>query len=160
MKKKFFNQEEIKIKEYENYNTIQFDLDIPLFFGFKSYKDLDNEILDFYSELDPSDEPTLFKIKGDFDVLEQNDAEENIYFLVAVVNIFVGHMIYHDEEMEREQRLGVPKSLNGLNLTTMTLKEVINKKIKFPIFSIEVLDKNNNSVYEVFHYENTNTNPN
>jgi hypothetical protein len=54
-----------------------------------------------------------------------------------------------DEKLPREQRLAPPKSLDELDLSVMNKKAVINKKIMYPYFSLEVLDKSGNLVYEV-----------
>jgi hypothetical protein len=54
-----------------------------------------------------------------------------------------------DEKLPREQRLAPPKSLDELDLSVMNKKGIINKKIMYPHFSLEVLDKSGNVVYEV-----------
>lgn len=146
--KNFYHQEKIKIIKTEDYHTHTFELDIPATYGFKYYQRLDKLIDEFFNSIEPTKFPTLFKIVGDFNALELADTEEKMYFTQAVINIFVSHMIT-EEKLEREQRLAPPKSLDELDLSVMNKKGIINKKILFPDFSIEVLDKEGNSVYEV-----------
>jgi len=148
--KNFYHQDKMKLIELrkEDYEIQVYQLDIPSTYGFKYYQRLDEMFKEFFDRIGPTKFPTLFQIIGDFDVLEEADPEEKIYFTQAVVNIFVSHMVL-DENLDREQRLAPPKSLDELDLSVMNKKGIINKKIMYPYFSIEVLDKSGNLVYEV-----------
>ena len=157
--KKFYNQEKIQIVQYKKYNEYVFNLDIPNTYGFKYYQELDNEITEFFNKIPDSSKPTLFRIKGNFELLKDAGDEDRIYFIVAVVNIFVSHMI-KEGNLEREQRLAPPKSIDKLNLNLMAKKNIVNKEIKFPIFSIDIIDLNNTIIYEVFENESTSSNIN
>ena len=157
--RKFYHQKKIEIENRDEFQTQEFSLNIPNTYGFNYYEALDVEIQEFFNGIEDSEDPTLFRITGDFSLLQDADQEEKLYFIVAVVNIFVSHMIY-SEDLEREKRLAAPKSIDSLNLNMMTKKSIVNKKIKFPIFSIEVLDINGEVIYEVFNNEDTNNNPN
>ncbi len=157
--RKFYHQDKIEIIENEVEQEYIFDLDIPNTYGFNYYQALDVTIKEFFSRLEDSNEATLFKIRGNFNLLEDADEEEKIYFIVAVVSIFVGHMI-KEERLDREARLAPPKSIDALKLSLMTKKGIVNNLIKFPIFSIEVIDTDNNTVYEVFEDESISINVN
>jgi hypothetical protein len=148
--KKFYHQDSMKLVNLrkEDYKIQTYELDIPATYGFKYYKRLDEMFEEFFSRIGPTQFPTLFQIIGDFTTLEDADPEEKMYFIQAVINIFVSHMIL-DEKLPREQRLAPPKSLDEFDLSVMNKKSVINKKIMYPYFSLEVLDKNGNVVYEV-----------
>jgi hypothetical protein len=146
--KNFYHQEKMKIIKEPVYHTEKFELDIPATYGFKYYKKLDELIDNFFDGLKPTVFPTLFQIVGDFSALEEADPEEKMYFTQAVINIFVSHMIL-EEKLPREQRLAAPKSLDEIDLSVMNKKGIVNKKILFPQFSIEVIDKEGNLVYEV-----------
>lgn len=148
--KNFYHQDKMKLikRGPQDYHTQVFHLDIPATYGFNYYKRLDELIDEFFSRIEPTVFPTLFQISGDFTTLEEADLEEKMYFIQAVINIFVSHMI-QDEKLDREQRLAPPKTLDELDLSVMNKKGIINKKILFPDFSIEVLDKEGNRVYEV-----------
>lgn len=146
--KKFYHQEKMKLVDNHDYHIYVFELDIPSSYGFNYYVELDETIKQFLEDIPKSKYPTLFQIKGDFDVLEKADPEEKDYFIQAVINIFVSHMIL-DEQLEREQRLAAPKSLDEFDLSALNKKGIINKKIMFPEFSIEIVDLNEQRVYEV-----------
>ena len=146
--KNFYHQEKMKLIKTRDYQTHIFELDIPATYGFKYYQELDKLIAEFFSRIEPTKFPTLFQIVGDFNALELADPEEKMYFTQAVINIFVSHIIT-DEKLEREQRLAPPKSLDELDLSVMNKKGIINKKILFPDFSVEVLNKDGDKVYEV-----------
>jgi hypothetical protein len=148
--KRFYHQDSMKLVNLrkEDYEIQVYELDIPATYGFKYYKRLDEMFEEFFSCIGPTKFPTLFQIVGDFSALENADPEEKIYFTQAVVNIFVSHMVL-EEKLPREQRLAPPKSLDELDLSVMNKKAVINKKIMYPHFSLEVLDKSGNVVYEV-----------
>jgi hypothetical protein len=148
--KNFYHQETIKLVKLgdKDFHTHIFELDIPATYGFKYYQRLDEKIVEFLGRIEPTKFPTLFQIVGDFNALEEADPEEKMYFTQAVVNIFVSRIVL-EEKLEREQRLAPPKSLDELDLSVMNKKGIINKKIMFPDFSIEVLDKEGNTVYKV-----------
>ena len=148
--KNFYHQEKMKLVKIgdKDYHTHIFELDIPATYGFKYYQRLDEKIREFFGRTGPTKFPTLFQIVGDFTALQEADPEEKMYFTQAVINIFVSHMIT-DEKLDREQRLAPPKSLEELDLSVMNKKGIINKRILFPDFSLEILDKEGNSVYEV-----------
>lgn len=148
--KNFYHQDKIKLikRGPQDYHTQTFKLDIPATYGFNYYKRLDELIDEFFSRIEPTVFPTLFQIVGDFTALQEADPEEKMYFTQAVVNIFVSHMI-KEKQLEREQRLAPPKSLDELDLSVMNKKAIVNKEILFPDFSIEVLDTEGNIIYEV-----------
>ena len=157
--KRFYHQEKIQITAEDKYKEYEFLLDIPNVYGFNYYQELDNQIKSFFHTIPDSQDPTLFRIKGNFDLLKDADKEEKLYFIIAVINIFVSHMIKKDD-LEREARLAPPKSIDKLNLNLMTKKAIVNKEIKFPIFAVEVIDLKNKIVYEVFENENISSNTN
>lgn len=148
--KNFYNQEKIKIEPLhkEDYEVHRFELDIPTTYGFRYYKNLDNSIKDFFGRIGSTKFPTLFQIVGDFTMLEEADAEEKNYFIQAVLNIFISHMVL-DEPMNREKRLAPPKALNDFDLSIMNKKAIVNNKIMFPQFSVEIIDFLGNEVYKV-----------
>lgn len=148
--KNFYHQDKMKLMKRgpQDYHTRVFELDIPATYGFNYYKRLDELIDEFFSRIEPTKFPTLFQIVGDFTALEEADPEEKMYFIQAVINLFISHTIT-DKKLDREQRLAPPKSLDELDLSVMNKKGIINKHILFPDFSIEVLDKEGNIVYEV-----------
>lgn len=157
--KRFYHQEKTQITKEKEWQEYTFLLDIPNTYGFNYYRTLDLEIEKFFNNIKNSEKPTLFKIKGNFNLLEDAEEEEKIYFIIAVVNIFVSHMILK-ENLDRELRLAPPKSIDKINLGLMTKKGIVNNVIKFPIFSIDVLDLNGDIVYEVFENENISPNIN
>lgn len=148
--KNFYNQDKIKIEPLhkEDYEVHRFELDIPTTYGFKYYKNLDNSIREFFGRTKSTKYPTLFQIVGDFTMLEDADPEEKIYFIQAVLNIFVSHIVL-DEAMNREKRLAPPKALDKVSLSIMNKKAIVNNKIMFPQFSVEIIDYLGNEVFKV-----------
>ena len=152
--KNFYEQDKIQIVKKDKYKIHNFELDICNSFGFQYYESLDNQIQEFFEKIKPTNKPTLFRIVGDFDLLKDADDEEKLYFLVAVVNIFAHH-ITTEEKLDREPRLMPPKKLDPINLNVGVKKKIVNNIIKFPIFSLELVDKNGSLVYEVFENESS-----
>lgn len=155
--KNFYNQEETKIIQVDKFKEIVFNLDIPSTYGFSYYERLDQDIQEFFKKIRRTDKPTLFKIIGDFYLIKEADKEEFFYFLMATINIFVGHTITK-KELEREQRLAVPKILDKYSLSSMTKKDLVNKEILFPNFALEVWDSEGKKLIEVFSDEDISIN--
>jgi hypothetical protein len=145
--KKFYNQEKIQLEDFSEFQEFEFFLDIPSLYGLNYYKTLDVEMKKFFDAIPSNEKPTIFKIIGDFSLLAHKD-KQAAEFIVAVVNIFASHLITKDY-LGREFRLAAPKSLDNLYLNGMVKKDIINKKIRFPNFRIEVLDNSGQSYYEV-----------
>jgi hypothetical protein len=145
--KKFYNQDKIILEDLSDYQEFEFYIDIPSFYGLNYYQKLDIEMKKFFEDIPSNTKPTIFKMIGDFDILTNKD-KQAAEFIVAIVNIFASHIITK-EPMGREYRLAAPKSLENLYLNNLVKKDIINKKIRFPNFRIEVIDKNGKSYYEV-----------
>ncbi len=146
--KNFYNQKEIKIIEEENFISHQFYLDIPETYGFNFYHALDKEIVSFIGSIESVEKAILFQIIGDFDLLENADSEGKRLFIQAVINIFISHLKI-DGKLERERRLSAPKSLDNMDLSVMNKLMIVNSPIKFPIFSLEILNKSEEIIYKV-----------
>ncbi|MFW6029167.1 MAG: hypothetical protein ACOCRO_02815 [Halanaerobiales bacterium] len=151
--KKFFNQDKIKIKEESEYNEHVFNIDIEELYGTSFYKQLDKEITEFLNNIKDTKTPTLFKIVGDYELLEEDDPFEQTNFYIALISLFIGNMIY-EKELDREKRLLPPERIKKLNTTTGIKKKIINNEMMFPNFSIELKNTNGEIVYEVFANEN------
>jgi hypothetical protein len=145
--KKFYNQDKIILEDFSDYQEFEFFIDIPSLYGLNYYQALDTEMKKFFETVPSNTKPTVFKIIGDFNILTNKD-KQAAEFIVAVVNIFASHIITK-ESMGREYRLAAPKSLENLYLNSLVKKDIINKKIRFPNFRIEVIDKSGKSYYEV-----------
>ena len=147
--KKFYNQESKNIKEFQNYQVLQFQIDIPSLYGLNYYKELDSKMKDFVKGLEPTDMPTVFQIVGDFSLIEKHaDDEDKVYFLMSLTNLLVSHIITK-ERTEGEFRLSAPKSLADMKLNSLVKKDLANKVLLFPNFTIDVADLNGKTFYGV-----------
>lgn len=148
--KKYFRQTDLGLvySKSSKKNTHKYELKINKTYGFEFYEELDRSIKEFFDTLEDSGKPTLFKIVGDFELLKAAGEEDWAAFLVAVVNIFAGYIVI-PKTSSGNGRLAVPKSMDGIRITSMTLRDMANRLMKFPEFRIEVLDLKGNSVYEV-----------
>ena len=149
--KKFYNQSSIKIEEFEKYQRKEFNIDISDYYGFNYYEDFDKKVKEFMDNLKvDASKPILFTIKGDFDLIKEDAEEDIVFFEITLVNLFITHMINKEVQLDREYRLGIPKSISGASLGVLVLKDLINKKIRFPIFNVEIVNLNGDILYEVF----------
>lgn len=147
--KKFYSHDTISYKLYDDYNVFRFELNVPETYGIQFYSTLDAAIQRFIKPLN-SEKPVLIQIIGDFDLLKDVDAEDRGYFISVVVNLFIDALIDRTKKASREMRLGTPKILDNAELSTMSKMSIVNFMLKFPIFNIEVLDTQDNIIFNVF----------
>ena len=147
--KKFYNQESKSIKEFDSYQVLEFNIDVPYIYGLNYYKDLDSKIDQFIKSKAASEVPTIFQIVGDFSLIEKHvDEEDKVYFLLSLTNLFVSHL-FTKEKTPGERRLSAPKALSDVKLNNMVKKDMANKVLIFPNFTIEVVDMYGNILFEV-----------
>ena len=146
--KSFYNQKTRKIEEIENYKKHSFDLDVSMTYGLNYYKQLDDAMGAFFAAIEPTEEPILFTIIGDFESLKYLKIEELTYYLLSVTNIFASHL-FTKERTDTEFRLTAPKFLDTVKLNGMVRKDLVNKKLKYPIFSMSVENIDGTEVYRV-----------
>lgn len=147
--KKFYNQESKSIKEFDSYQVLEFNIDVPYIYGLNYYKELDSKIEQFIKSKAASEVPTIFQIVGDFSLIEKHvDEEDKVYFLLSLTNLFVSHL-FTKEKTQGEYRLSAPKALSDVKLNSMVKKDMANKVLIFPNFTIEVVDMYGNILFEV-----------
>jgi hypothetical protein len=148
--KKFYNHQTIKIEEHDDFNTFQFQIEVPMIFGLEVYEELDKKIQKYVKQLN-SNKPTLFQIVGNFDVLENANKDEIQDFLEALINLFVSDLI-SDKKVSREKRLGLYRypDLAKANLRNINKMGIINYEIKFPVFQLEIIDTHDKVIMSVF----------
>jgi hypothetical protein len=149
---KFYDHEKIEILTYKEYELKELYVEIP---------NEDSKVLEYYSELNsriglfidgiPSlESPVMFQIKFDYYKLKDSDAEDVEYFGEVLKNLFVSCLINKEKKMEREKRLGIPKSLKSSRIGDVSLVTMVNHEIKYPIMNIELIDENNQVIERVF----------
>ena len=146
--KKFFVQETMKIVEMKPIKEVTFKIDVPSTYGFNYLTAVDKEINEFFDSIGDYKKPILFKVVGEFDLLEEADVDDKVSFILGIVSIFTGNMIKKGTSTGKG-RFAAPSSLDELNITTMVKRDLVNREVRFPIFSMEVLDEKGNLVYEV-----------
>lgn len=147
--KRFYNQTNKDIETLENgYKQYTYNLDISSTYGLNYYKEVDNDMQRFFAQIESTSEPVLFQIAGDFNLLKNIPDEDKVYFILAITNIFASNF-FTKEKTEGEYRLTPYKSIETIKLNSMVKKDFTNKKMKYPFISMEVVDLNNNVVYEV-----------
>ena len=146
--KKFYNQETRKIEELKEYKVYTYVLDIPNTYGLSYYKSLDESMQKFFAAIEPTNEPILFKIIGDFSLLKNVKDQDKMYFILAVTNIYAS-FFFTKERTETEYRLTAPKNIDHIKLNAMVKKDLVNKKMKYTCVSMEVVDLEERLVYEV-----------
>jgi hypothetical protein len=147
--KNYFNQEKLKLEKMLEIQDFTFNLEVCKTYGFEYYEELDKNAKEFFEEMEDTKLPTTFKIVGDFDILKSVDEEDLSAFLVAAVNIFASYLII-PKTSNGNGRFAVPKSMDGIRLSSMIMRDMANRLMKFPQFRIEVLNLKGESVFEVF----------
>lgn len=147
--KRFYNQEIKKLEEKnDGYKVFQYELDIPSSYGLNYYRILDESMREFFAAIEPTNEAVLFQIRGDFSLLKSLKDEDKLYYILAVTNIFASHL-FTKKMLKTEYRLTPPKAIESVKLNNMVKKDMTNKLMKYPMVSIEIIDTNNDIVYEV-----------
>lgn len=147
--KNFFNQDKLKVEKLLEMQIYTFNLEVNETYGFEYYEQLDKSIKEFFDELEDCKLTTTFKIVADFDILKSAGEDDLAAFLVAVVNIFSNYIVI-PYTSNGNGRLGIPKTMDGIRIGSMTLIGMTNRLMRFPQFRIEVLDLKGESIYEVF----------
>jgi len=147
--KKFFKQDKLKVETSLEMKKYTYDLKISETYGFEYYEELDKSIKEFFDKIEDNKLATTFVIVGDFDLLKTASIEDCAAFLTATVNIFAGYLVI-PKTSSGNGRLAVPKSMDEMHIGSMTLREMANRKMRFPEFRIEVLNLKGKSVFEVF----------
>jgi len=147
--KKFFKQEKLKVDSSLEMQFYTYNLKVSETYGFTYYEELDRSIKEFFDQIENSKLATTFKIVGDFDMLRGVGEDDWGAFLVAVINIFASYIVIPGTS-SGNGRLGIPKSMDGIFIGSMTLRAMTNRLMRFPEFRIEVLNLKGESVYEVF----------
>jgi hypothetical protein len=145
--KNFYHQNEIKIVEIEDYKTYDFQISVPSVYGFNYYIELDKIFENLLNSTPISEEPTCFRLRIDSSFLENTTKDEREDFYLSMINIFVTHITTR-EKLDREQRLAPPKSLMYTNLTFLNKKSMVNNKLLYPIFRIEIIDQDDSILFE------------
>jgi len=146
--KKVFNQETMEIEEMKIKQTYKYELDIPATYGFSYYQQLDHDLMEWFKDIERSDTPTNFQIVGDFKLLEEADVDDRIIFVNTVVNLFASNFVIKGTSNGRG-RFASPRSIDDMELSMMLKRDLINREILFPIFAMEVVDKEGNLIFEV-----------
>lgn len=147
--KLFFSQEKVELKEFENYQTFDFNLDIPRIYGFNLFKELDKQIKEQMIGLKVGKTPTIFRLRGDFEFLRRNLEKRDLDdFFISIANIFISYNITK-ENRDREPRLTAPKILQNTKFSDLAKRDFVNKKLLFPNFRVEIVDLGNNEIFGV-----------
>lgn len=149
MKKNFFNQDLIKIESEFGYDIHEYKIEKQENdnYNWTFFSSYDESLQNFFKNLKPTKYPTLFRIEYSQGSLDDQNLQELLY---SFVNVFISNMIDRNEKLKREQRLGVPENLSKINgLTISNIMGIVNYKILFPYFSIELINENK-EVTEVF----------
>lgn len=145
--KNFYHQNEIKILPFEEYTIHQFEIHVPSVYGFNYYVELDKSFESLIQSTPYSENPTLFQLRIDSSFLDNTTKEDREDFYLSMTNIFITHLTTK-EKLDREQRLAPPKSLIQTNLTFLNKKAIVNNKILYPIFRVEIIDKDDTILFE------------
>lgn len=145
--KKFYCQESRSIKEFEEYAVAIMHVEVPENYTFQYIRDLDKKMAKFVSELEPTDTPTAFILSENFDKDKKNHSLPMEFFL-SMASIFVSHL-FTDEKTDAEARLTVPSNLKHIKLSELAKKDLIDKKLFFPNFTIELVNSEEEVIYSV-----------
>lgn len=157
--KNFYLQDKMKIKKLKDYKSHIFHVDVPEKYSIEFFKEVDKKIENFFSKIEATKYPTLFRIQGDFDKFLAEDELEKINFISAILNLFVSR-ITTNNQIVKEKRLGVPNKLKNFHLGSMNLMKIVNNEILFPNFSVEIFNLKGEEVYKVVENEDINTDSN
>ena len=140
--KKFYCQESRSIKEFEEYMVAKMYIEVPEKYTYNFIKDLDKKMAEFVSEYEPTDTPIAFILCGSFN---EENRSLSVGFFLSVVSIFVSHL-FTDERTDGEARLSVPKNLSHIKLSELAKKSLVDRKLLFPNFTIELMDNKEEKV--------------
>jgi len=140
--KKFYCQESRSIKEFEEYMVAKMYIEVLEKYTYQFIKDLDKKMAEFVSEYKPTDTPIAFILCGSFN---EENRSLSVGFFLSVVSIFVSHL-FTDERTDGEARLSVPKNLSHIKLSELAKKSLVDRKLLFPNFTIELMDNKEEKV--------------
>lgn len=148
MKKKMFSQEKRDLIYIEKYMIQKITFNLNDIYGFSSMKAYDQIFSDAINKIKPTNDSVLFQIKSNFEILEKVDHKDRNVFYLTLTNLFVSHL-FENEKTEHERRLTPLKTLAEVRMGNLVKTDLGNKKLKFPTFSIEFIDSDENIVHEV-----------
>ncbi len=126
---KFYNQNTQQYEKHDIEKTLTFSVPDISAFGYMEFiKLVDKYSLQFFNAVS-SDKPTLIKIMID---KKKHDDLDVLYFIGGRVL----DCLIENQPLEREARLGIHPSLQGLRVSQLVLVKVSNNKMKTPVFSI------------------------
>lgn len=157
--KDFYLQEKMKIKKLNDYKSHVFHVEVPEKYSIEFFKKIDDKMENFFSKIEATKYPTLFRIQGDFDKFSEEDELEKVNFISAILNLFISR-IATNKQIVKEKRLGIPDKLKNFHLGSMNLMRIVNNEILFPNFSVEIFNLKGEEVYKVVENEDTHTNSN
>jgi len=134
--KKFYCQESRSIKEFEEYMVAKMYIEVSEKYTYQFIKDLDKKMAEFVSEYKSTDTPIAFILCGSFN---EENRSLSVGFFLSVVSIFVSHL-FTNERTDGEARLSVPKNLSHIKLSELAKKSLVDRKLLFPNFTIELMD--------------------
>lgn len=134
--KKFYCQESRSIKEFDEYMVAKMYIEVPEKYTYHFIKDLDKKMAEFVSEYKPTDTPIVFILGRSFNG-EKRSLSVDLFLSMA--GIFVSHL-FTNEATEGEARLSVPKNLSHIKFSELTKKSLVDRKLLFPNFTIELMD--------------------
>lgn len=146
--KNFYNQKTKELEKHLDYQTYTYQLNVQETYGLNYYREVDASMADFFAALEVTDEPVLLQIVGNFELLKNTAEKDKGYYLASIINIFASHLFTGDV-LSGERRLSVPENLKDLRFNEMVKRDLVNKKIIFPIFSLEVVSKDSEFTFEV-----------
>jgi hypothetical protein len=148
---RFFNQEKLGIEEHKNYNKIIIGIETPSdSYGLNYFQQVDETIEKALSKYEKNSEPVMICLVGDFKKLKKDKFEDYKEYIFIIKNLLASHLADKDVPLEREQRLGIPKHLRGIELSDLALMSFINKEMKFSLLGIEIHDTNGKIIERVF----------
>lgn len=140
--KKFYCQESRSIKEFEEYMVAKMYIEVPEKYTYQFIKDLDKKMAEFVLEYEPTDTPIAFILCESFN---EENRSLSVGFFLSVVSIFVSHL-FTDERTDGEARLSAPSNLSHIKFSELTKKSLVNRKLLFPNFTIELMDNKEEKV--------------
>lgn len=146
--KNFLNHKKIEIEKHSNYNQIIIPITKISLQPISYIEEVDNEIKSLINNCEfDFNEPLLITIKGAFN--SQKNKKERDAFLRLLVSLIM-FALSTDKPEEREKRLTPPEKITHKLVGWASLKRFINNKPKFNLININIVDKKDSVLIEVF----------
>lgn len=134
----FYNNNKIKMEEYENFQTLELSFKEDSFVSWEQIQNLINKKINRATKKMDRDLPTLFKINiilEDFSTEFEPEEEDELCFSFASSLAYC--LINQEKISTREKRLSPPKTMILPYVSEITKSKIVNSILHFPIFNIE-----------------------